>query len=129
MEFAATYLTREFSYWIKRYVYLLPPLQLLSAFVLSFVEIDGYSWVKWGNGSGFSIATGVVYFVLFVIIGRYCLFTKVAACGLFFISLFNFITSFYVTAENYIVYENAYAKIISSLSLVMTFIITLKKSK
>lgn len=129
MTFAVTYLTREFAYWVKQYVYILPPLQLISAFVLSFVEIDGYSWVKWGNGSGFSVVTGIVYLVLFVIIGRYCLFTKVAAFGLFLISLFNFITSFYVTAENYIIYENAYAKIISALTLFLTLILTLKKSK
>lgn len=121
----------EIKYWLKRLVFLLPPIQLLTAFIISFLNIDANAFVKLGNSLGFSITTGLIYVAHFCFTGRYCLFTRISSMCVLLIAVFNFFTSLFVGIDEYPIYENWYARIMSVVALVLwvIFVNSKKDSK
>lgn len=110
----------ELMYILKNHVYIIPPIQLLHAFVLSFFEVDNSSWVVIGNADGFSIATGLVYVSFFCYSKRYCLFTQIASWSVLMISIFNFFTFVFLNEkEQYPIYEAWYARIVTVVAVVL----------
>lgn len=130
MKAAIAYISQSFHkcmLFIRKYVYLIPPIQLAHAFILSFCELDSETWIKIGNIDGFSIATGVIYITHFCYTGKYCLFTKIASWSCLSISILNFITACLVTPDTYGIYENLYAKTITIISALLWAVLILTK--
>jgi hypothetical protein len=116
-------------YIVKDYVYIIPPLQLLHAFVLSFIEVDQYKWVVIGNSDGFSVATGLVYVSFFCYTKRFCLFTRIASWSVFSISVFNLISALVLSSYKYPIYEAWYARIATGIAVALWVIYFNSKSQ
>jgi hypothetical protein len=117
----------EIGFWLKRYIYLIPPFQLLVTLVISFIPINQNGYVGLGNSLGYSIATGLVYVAFFGFRNKYCLFTKISAYSLFFIAIFNFTAWCLVSESQYPIYENILQKLISSITVGLVFILFITK--
>jgi len=115
------------AYWIKRYIYLIPPIQLLATLVISFLPVSNSDFVGLGNSLGYSIVTGVVYVTLFCLKDKYCLFTKVAAASLFLIAMLNFIAWCIVSIDQYAFYEIVIQKTVTGIAILLFFILLLIK--
>lgn len=104
--------------FIYRYLYLIPCIQILLTFILCFIEVDTSIWVVLGNSVGYSILTSIVYLSEFILSRKkYCLFTKTSAAGVGFLSIFNFIGSFY---SDYYLYEKDLTIFTFSIIVILT---------
>jgi len=115
------------AYWIKRYVYLIPPIQLLVTLIVSFFPVSNSDYVGLGNSFGYGIVTGVVYVTFFCLKDKYCLFTKVAAASLLLIAIFNFIAWCIVSIDQYAFYEIVIQKTVTGIAILLFFILLLIK--
>ena len=112
-----------YAFLIKR-IYLLPIIQIIATFLVSFFDLTEYQWNFLGNSVGYSILTGLVYVVLFWSpFYKFCYFTKLAAVGLLFMAIYNFIGK----AFEYKIYEQWFDRIIFTTVLLLVLILNIKK--
>jgi hypothetical protein len=108
-----------------KYIYLIPPIQILLTLSLCFIEVDAYLAVVLGNSVGYSILTSFIYLVEFIISDKkYCIFTKTSALGVLGLSVFNFIGAFYSEYANY---EKDLTILTFSITLILTLLLYLRK--
>lgn len=110
---------------VLKYLYLVPPIQILLTLALCFTEVDAHLAVILGNTVGYSILTSFIYIVEFILSGKkYCIFTKTSALGVLLLSIFNTIGAFY---SNYANYEKDLTILAFSITIILTFILYLRK--
>jgi hypothetical protein len=108
----------------QKYVYLIPIIQIIATFVVSFFDLTEYQWIFLGNSVGYSILTGLVYVVLFWSpFYKFCYFTKLSAVGLLLMAVYNFIGK----AFEYKIYEQWFDRIIVTTVLLLVLILNIKK--
>lgn len=74
----------------RKYVYLIPIIQIIATFVVSFFDLTNSDFVYLGNSVGYSVATGLVY-VAYFWNTSFCYFTRFSSVGLFLMALYNLI--------------------------------------
>lgn len=110
--------------FLMKHVYLIPIVQIIATFVVSFFDLTNYQWLFLGNSVGYSILTGIVYVLFFWNpFFKFCYFTKFAAIGLFFMAVYNFIGK---TSE-YEIYVEWFDKMIFCIVLFLVLILNVKK--
>lgn len=107
--------------FLIKHIYLLPIIQIIATFVVSFFDLTEYQWIFLGNSVGYSILTGLVYVVLFWS-PSYCSFTKFSAVGLLIIAIYNLIG---ITLE-YDIYTAWFDRIVFAITLILTFLMPKK---
>lgn len=111
--------------YLRKYLYLIPIIQLTATFLLCFIDVDTVDFVMLGNSIGYSILTSLIYIVEFILNKKnYCLLTKASVFGVLILSIFNFIGSFY---NDYSKYENDLT--IISFSIIIGLVIIYRKGK
>ena len=80
----------SFCITLRKYVYLLPIVQIIATFVVSFFELTNTDFIYLGNSVGYSVVTGLVYVAYFRNV-LFCAFTRFSAIGLFLMALYNLI--------------------------------------
>jgi hypothetical protein len=110
--------------FLIKYIYLLPIIQIIATFVVSFFDLTEYQWLFLGNSVGYSILTGLVYVVLFWSpFYKFCYFTKLAAVGLLLMAIYNFIGKTF----EYKIYVEWFDRIIFVTVLLLVLILNIKK--
>lgn len=110
--------------WLPKYVYLIPIIQIIATFVVSFFDLTEYQWTFLGNSVGYSVLTGIVYVILFWNPSfKYCWFTKISAIGLLIMAMINLIGQF-LEFKDYIKY---FDRAIFSIVLLMVFVLNNEK--
>ena len=111
--------------YLRKYLFLVPIIQLLATFLLCFININNIDFVTLGNSIGYSILTSYIYIVEFILNKKnYCLLTKASVVGIFVLSVFNFIGSFY---KDYYKYENDLT--ILSFTIIISLVIIYRRGK
>jgi hypothetical protein len=107
----------------QKYVYLIPIIQIIATFVVSFFDLTKYQWLFLGNSIGYSILTGLVYVAYFWNPHfKFCYFTKIAAVGLFLMAVYNLIG----IALEYDIYTMWFDRIVFAITLILTFLLPRK---
>lgn len=110
--------------FLMKYVYLIPIIQIIATFVVSFFDLNEYQWNVLGNSVGYSILTGIVYVVFFWNpFLKFCLFTKFSAVGVLLMAIYNFIGKTF----EYQLYTEIFDRIIFCVVLFLVFILNVKK--
>jgi hypothetical protein len=108
----------------QKYVYLIPIIQIIATFVVSFFDLTEYQWIFLGNSVGYSILTGLVYVAYFWNPSfKFCYFTKLSAVGLLLMAVYNFIGKTF----EYKIYEQWFDRIIFTTALLLVLILNIKK--
>ena len=107
----------------QKYIYLIPIIQIIATFVVSFFDLTEYQWVYLGNSVGYSVATGLVYVAYFWNPSfKFCYFTKFSAVGLLLMALYNFIGKTF----EYKIYVEWFDRIVFAITLILTFLLPKK---
>jgi hypothetical protein len=106
----------SFCRTLRKYVYLLPIVQIIATFVVSFFELTDNDFVYLGNSVGYSVITGLVYVAYFRNVS-FCAFTRFSAIGLFLIAIYNLIG----VAIEYDIYTMWFDRIVFAIVLILTF--------
>jgi hypothetical protein len=103
----------------QKYVYLIPIIQIIATFAVSFVDLTDNQWVYLGNSVGYSILTGLVYLAYFWNpYFKFCWFTKIAALGLLIIAIYNFLGACF----DFKFYSLWFDRIVFVIVLILTFL-------
>lgn len=107
----------------QKYVYLIPIIQIIATFVVSFFDLTEYQWNVLGNSVGYSILTGLVYVAYFWNPHfKFCYFTKFSAVGLFLMAIYNLIA----VSISYEIYAYWFDRIIFAITLLLTALLPKK---
>ena len=107
----------------QKYVYLIPIIQIIATFVVSFFDLTEYQWVYLGNSVGYSILTGLVYVAYFWNpLFKFCYFTKFSAVGLLLMALYNLLA----VNVDYDIYTHWFDRIIFIITLLLTALLPKK---
>jgi len=99
----------------QKYIYLIPIIQIITTFVVSFFDLTNDDFVYLGNSVGYSVATGLVY-VAYFWNPSFCLFTRFSAIGLLLMAFYNLIA--FCTSYN--IYAYWFDRIIFVIVLLLT---------
>ena len=114
---------------INKYIFIVPPIQIIITLIICFIDVEYLDFVKLGNSFGYSITTSIVYVAFFCFNKKYCFFTKAASFSLLIIAVFNFISSFFFNQDDYMKYELLFSKVVVLICLTLVSIITLTTRK
>jgi hypothetical protein len=107
----------------QKYVYLIPIIQIIATFIVSFFDLNKNQWLFLGNSVGYSILTGLVYVVLFWSpFYKFCYFTKLASVGLLLMAFYNLIA----VSIPYEIYAYWFDRIIFAITLLLTALLPKK---
>lgn len=110
--------------FIRKYIFLIPIVQIIATFIVSFFDLNEYQWLFLGNSVGYSILTGIIYvFIFWNPFFKFCIFTKFSAVGLLLMAIYNFIAKTF----EYKMYVEWFDKIIFSIVLLLVLILNVKK--
>lgn len=107
----------------QKYVYLIPIIQIIVTFAVSFFDLTEAIWLYLGNSVGYSVLTGLVYVVYFWNPHfKFCYFTKLSSVGILLMAIYNLIG----IALDYDIYTMWFDRIVFAVTLILTFLLPKK---